>query len=209
MQFVLAVRRILLAIFLWTLCISYSTGQISNLDSLRQVLKNSPEDTLKVQTLCHLSYGLFGTNPDSTILLGDQAYQLALKLNYQDGQSKALNRIGIGYYMKGQYDSAGSYYARSKEIALAINDLETVANLDTNLGIIHWYKGEYDDAAKMMNETRKYYESVGNEVQQAKTLANIGSIYLGIDDYPQAIDYFKKAINIGTLEIWIWPWMLS
>ncbi len=196
MQFVILARRILSATLIWTLSFGLSFGQLSNIDSLKQVLKGAKEDTFKVQTLNHLSYALFSKKPDSTILLGQQAYQLSIKLKYPIGETKALNRVGIGFYMNGQYDSAYQYYLRSKEIAVKLGELETVANLDTNLGIIHWYQGEYDDAARMMNESLKYYESVGREKQQAKILANIGGIYLGINQYAEAIDYFKRAIKI-------------
>ncbi len=173
-----------------------AVGQNANIDSLVLVLSEAKEDTLKVQTLCALSYALFGKNPDSTVLLAKQAYDLSVELNYLPGRSKSLNRVGIGFYMKGEYDSAYSYYLQSKEYALQLNDQETVANLNTNLGIIHYFKGEFDEAAALMEKSQDYYDAVGSHENQAKILANIGSIYLGVPDYEKAIQYFKRALEV-------------
>ena len=71
-------------------------------DSLQKVLAQSKEDTLKVNTLVALCRAHANISPAEGFIYGQQALDLAIKLNYAKGQAYALKYIGNCYYFQGK-----------------------------------------------------------------------------------------------------------
>jgi hypothetical protein len=92
--------RILISLLL---CISGSVilAQDTATDSLYKVIRQSQNDTVKVQRLLDLSRQLFGSDPTTSISISEEARVLAESLRYQSGLGYAYKNIGIGDYVKG------------------------------------------------------------------------------------------------------------
>lgn len=77
--------RIRLVTVLLMLIASHGFCQDRQLDSLLRVVQSLPDDTGKVNTLNILSKKHFGSDPDKTITYGQQAADLATKLDFKPG----------------------------------------------------------------------------------------------------------------------------
>jgi hypothetical protein len=73
--------RCLLLFFFPVWCHAQSNGT----DSLRALIKNSKEDTQKVNLLLSLSKNYWLTIPESVMVFGNEALRLSEMLNYKKG----------------------------------------------------------------------------------------------------------------------------
>src|SRR6266446_3960086 len=108
--------RIQLVLSLLIFISSNSFSQDHQIDSLVNLVQSSPDDTGKVNTLNLISKKYFNSDPDKTITYGQQAADLATKLNFKPGLSLANKNIGIGYFNKGDYINALKFY----EVSLGV-----------------------------------------------------------------------------------------
>ncbi len=82
------------------------------IDSLKQVLIGTPEDTVKVNRLIPLSSIQY--NPENTQQeFSLQALSLAEKLNYKKGIVLATNEAGSVYQTNKDYQTAIKYYKKA------------------------------------------------------------------------------------------------
>ncbi len=136
------------------------------IDSLHTSLKNEKQEIEIVNTLLELASIFRDGSPDSAMVFGNDAYQLAEKVNYQMGIGRSFHLIATIFGMKEDNNNALLYFSK----ALAVYD-------------------------KMDNDTQKYpHEKV--QAQKAKSLANIGMVYKAMKNYDKALDYFFIAHKI-------------
>src|SRR5262249_13818241 len=91
-------------------------AQDAHIDSLKNALNSTPEDTTRVNLLIELSKNYFSTSPPDAIAYGEQAKALAEKLQFKRGLAYSLKNIGMGYYMKAEYVDAINNWQRSLEV---------------------------------------------------------------------------------------------
>ena len=86
-------------------CFSFSgNAQNTAEDSLRNVIQTLPKDTNRVNSLLELSLVFLGSKPDSTIQIASRALSLAKQVNFPKGKAYSFKNIGLGYYLKGDFD---------------------------------------------------------------------------------------------------------
>src|SRR3990167_4317045 len=64
------------------------------------------EDTNKVNRLNALGRELMYQNPDTSIVLGNEAFALAEKLNWKKGCASSLSNLGVYYHIKSDFPRA-------------------------------------------------------------------------------------------------------
>src|SRR5688572_19496306 len=85
-------------------------------------------DTVTVNALIKSGKEKLATAPDSTILLGKQAADIADKIDFQKGKALALKNIGLGYFYQTNLVEALNYWTESLKIFENINDQAGIAN---------------------------------------------------------------------------------
>lgn len=175
----------------------------NKIDSLRNVLLQSKEDSNKVKALNTLSWELSYIDPDSAMRYCQEALQLAQKINWTKGIGGSLHQIAWVHYQKGDYFLSMEF--NQKAISLWDSVLMVSANRDNpgfknqklktlnNLGLVFWNLGEYPKAIDCFFKALKIEEELGNNEMKANTLNNIGLIYLNQEDYAKALTYFNQA----------------
>jgi len=92
------------------------------IDSLESLLKTNIADTTRIKTLNTLGWQLKYRNPDTSILLGKQALQLSERVilsgveGWQEGIANTNNKLGVYYWIKGDYPLSLSYHFKALEI---------------------------------------------------------------------------------------------
>ena len=76
------------------------------IDSILPLLKNMPDDTIKVNQLEKLTVMYIEINPDSAILCGMQGDSIAEKLQYYDGEIRCLANTAFGHIMHSNWADA-------------------------------------------------------------------------------------------------------
>ena len=77
-------------------------GQTSEIDSLKGVLRNSPHDTITVNTLIDIGMAYLSVDINEALRFGNLGRELAKQTNYTKGLAFAHKLLGIGYAYKGK-----------------------------------------------------------------------------------------------------------
>ncbi|MGP8214691.1 MAG: tetratricopeptide repeat protein [Bacteroidia bacterium] len=187
----------------FTICTSYvcisslSLAQNKVIDSLRHVLKTDKEDTNKVNHLNTLAYYFRNINPDTTIILGEQAGDLAKKIGWLKGEGMAFRNTGLGYYVKCDYPKALDNYYKALTISEESNYTQLKATTLSYIGLVCTSQGDYPKALEYDLKALKMAEEFKYKQLQANTLSNIGMVYFDQADYPKSIEYQLKSLKMN------------
>ena len=170
-----------------------AAAQSHTIDSLRLQLKTAKEDTNKVNILNTLSYELLYSNTDTTILLANQAKNLAEKLKYQKGVASAYLRLGQAY------NNLGSYEESQENLFKALShstDPLTTAKIYVNIGINHYEMSNYPEALKNYFTGLKAFEEAGDKRAIGSVYNNIANIYTDMGNFDEALKNHLAAKKI-------------
>ncbi len=168
-------------------------------DSLFTLLKTLPQDTNRVKVLQSLAFQYHLTKPDTTCLLGQQAYDLARSLRYPLGEARALNVMALGFNQLGDYAKSLKLYGQAKEISLKLNDQARVAVTLNNIADTYMVQGQWQKALTLMQECYAIYQKLPKPLARSKPvyLINIGECYLNLNQLDSAAAYFKQAAPLA------------
>jgi class 3 adenylate cyclase/Tfp pilus assembly protein PilF len=177
--------------------VPYSQGQV--IDSLNTVIQRSSEDTSKVLTLIELAGQYYRTSPQDAILFGNQAKDLAERLNYAKGMALAYKSIGMGYYFANNWIDALVNWKLAMAAFEAAGDQNGVANMLNNLGAVHFSGGDDEPALDYFMQSLRVAENIQDTLRIATALVNIGSVYLNKEStHDLAFDYYKQALPLSV-----------
>jgi adenylate cyclase len=168
------------------------------IDSLLKELPHQKEDTNKVTLLKDLSYGYSRIRPDESLKYGQQALELATKLQWKKGLAWANNDIGNYYFYKTDLPIALEYYFKSIKLSEEIRDKRGISAGAGNIGNVFKIQGDCPKALAYLQKALKMSEEMGDENGIARITGSIGALYCdGLHDYPKALEYFFKALKIS------------
>ncbi|MBS0000478.1 MAG: tetratricopeptide repeat protein [Cyclobacteriaceae bacterium] len=177
--------------------IFYCSGQDLRIDSLRAVILNSADDTIKVNALNQLSILFWESQPDLTIQHGRQARTLSDEINYRKGMAYALKNMGMGYYTKGNYVEVLESWKQSLAAFDSIGDMNGVSNILNNLGTIYTNQGDDAQAIGFYLRALQVAEEVGEKLRIASALLNIGNVYLNkTETHDKSLNYLLRGLKI-------------
>jgi len=173
-------------------------AQISIVDSLKLALRDSKEDTTKVNTLISICQSEYRTSPDSAIFYGKEALRLSEKLHFGKGSANAYKYIGMGYYFLGDYFETINFWQQSLNSFEAINDKIGVSNILSNLGALYANQGDDVKALDYHLRSLKAAEESKNSLRTATSMINIGVIYLNnTKTHDLSLEYNHSALLIS------------
>ncbi|MBL4662779.1 MAG: tetratricopeptide repeat protein [Flavobacteriaceae bacterium] len=169
---------------------------IKNIDSALTVLRKAPQDTSKVILLQRIGahYNVVHLDSAKTFLI--EGYELANKLNDQQGRWANLSTLGVYHERKTQYDSAMVFLNSALKIVEETNSTKGYATVLNNIATVQIRKAEYQDALKNMFEALKAEETLGNRNGIAQAYNNIGIVYYYTANYDKTTYYLTKALEI-------------
>ena len=173
-------------------------AQNTVIDSLKQVLYMSNEDTLKVNTLISICQNEYRLAPDSAILHGNEALNLSEKLNYSKGMANAYKYIGMGNYFLGNYPETIELWQKSLSSFEEINDKVGVANILSNIGALYTNEGNDVKALDFLLRSLKAAEELKDTLRIATSMINIGIVYLNNPATQDiALKYYRSALPLS------------
>lgn len=167
------------------------------IDSLIARVATVKEDSNKVMLLNDISLAYYSINPDEGLKYGQEALELAEKLDWKLGKAYAYKVIAGNYgYGKSDYSRAIEYSTKSLEQFKELGDKKGSAKILGDMGVIYWFKSDFPNALKYYFDALKIHEEAGVKNEVAATLMNIGIVYNSLEDYPKALDYMVRANKI-------------
>jgi adenylate cyclase len=186
-------NKLILTLIL-SVSLSFSFGQSPAIDSLKNVLSSSTEDTNRVNTLLKLSETLLNSNINAARDYATLAKELAEKLQFRTGLALALKHLGHSYYKQANYIETLSYWTQSLSVFETTGDNIGISNMLNNIGAVYTVKGDDDKAIEYFLKSLTVAEKTGNKLRINTALMNVGSAYAHKKDtWDKALQYYKKA----------------
>jgi len=174
--------------------VSFSQQQ-SKIDSLKNLLKTTIDDTTRIKTLNALAWKLKYNNPDTAIYYSKQALTLAKKAKWEKGIANSYRKLGVFNHLKGNYPLAIDHYNKALKINIQLNDKKGIAATFGNIGVVYNEQGDYPKALEYYFKALKMDEEIGDKRGAATNISNIGLVYHEQGDYPKALEYYFKALK--------------
>jgi len=167
------------------------------LDSLRNDLANTKNDTSRASKLNILSYAAL--DPKEQLDYAQRALAISEKTGYKKGQGDALNNIGYVYQNEGEIAKAMECFQRAYEINTVIKNQNGIAASLNNVGFIYYHIGDvtkgldYFQRGLLIMEKIKDIES---QLGVGALLNNIAIIHQKQKNYLKAIEYHEKSLKV-------------
>jgi tetratricopeptide (TPR) repeat protein len=165
------------------------------------VLKTAKEDTNKVNALNKLASELIYNNPDTSIILAEQARAISEKVKSKKHIANSYHNIALANRLKGNYPSSIECNLKALSIREELvrkdslgGDKSGIAKSLGNIGIVYHEQADYPKALDYYFKALKMDEELGNKNGIARHLGNIGLVYWRQADYSKALDYYFRVL---------------
>ncbi len=181
-----------------------TADEISKIDSLKEVIENSPHDTITFNALFVWDDLIYAHDPDQSVSLLDRVVHRcreALNEKADDKEIKELYtsflidgywRMGNTFSHQRQFERAIMYYDSSYLVSTKVNNVKKSIRVLSRLGKDKKALGEYDTAIESFEQAIK----LGEENQLSPDLytgcfLDVGYIYSTQGNLAKAIEYYQ------------------
>lgn len=171
-----------------------------DLGKLKCQLVEAEPDTSKVWLLRDLAYHYQRVDPDSAIHYAAQGMELAERLGFPSGQIWCRYQQGIAFETKNRLDSALIIYNGAIRVAEESGDKLSKAKLLNTIGVAHYYGGNFHDAVLYYERGFRLSDSLAYREGMSYALNNMAVIYRLQRRYEQALNLYRKSLQIKTAE---------
>ena len=191
----LFVRRIVLVLLIYNINTSTAFPQRLNEDSIKKVIAQTKDDSVRIISLKRLASFLINKGEDSAgLLLLKQANQEARKINFHAGICEVLLAEGSFYRLKGDWANALSKYKSAADQSRLIKD-STLSRRSrmmalNNLGGIYNINGDYATALDYYLKSREHWNASSLNVA-------VGKVYTYKRDSAGSLKSLRLNRNTG------------
>lgn len=171
-------------------------AQAINTDSLTKVISGNAGDAEKIKAYKALSKNLITKNFDECIEISFAGIKLASKNNDIASAGELTDNIGVSYYLKGDYDSAATYYYKALELDGKANNQLGRASVLNDIGRLYRKTRNLDRALQNYDEAYEIYRRLNDEDGMATILNESGVVFEYKEDYNEAISRYKRSLAI-------------
>lgn len=174
-----------------------AAGILKELEKKLAVLRKQGEKGTKtVDALNDLSYALYGSDPEKSSQHAKEAVELALTIDYKQGQAVAYINMGITFFVRGSYEEALECYIKSLKINEELGSKKGIGNSSNNIGLIYLHTGDYERALDYLSKSLDAYKETGDRYKTAIAYNNLGVTLKNLERYDEAMEYNLKALEI-------------
>jgi signal transduction histidine kinase len=175
---------------------SVDSSQKINLDSIFSHVHSLPEDSSKVSKLTDLSYKFMKDQLDTAFILGQMAFDLSEKLNYEYGKAASLFQLGLVLRYQSNYEKAIEYSKQSYDLFEKMNKSEEKARVLNSLGNTYKRVGDYKKSVENFLASLKIYTEIGDSVKISFVMNNLGGLYRDMGEFEKSLDYHMQNLKV-------------
>lgn len=149
----------------------------------------------KFTILCNLAWEYRSAQPDSSLLLAQQALTLGQKLNLKK-TARAIGLMGIASNHKGNNVEAYEFFKRALAVAEEKNDSAEVAHGHNNLGRLFMEQNMMERPIHHFNRALEIFSSLGDSAGMAFTFQSLGNYYRVQQNFAKSEGHYKNALKI-------------
>lgn len=176
-----------------------SFGQNRSIDSLKALLPSLRDDTVKVNVLNALARELRASRDSNTLVYGNEAYQLAGRLNFSRGKASAAIQLGRYLGSHGKSKEALDLLNEALSIYEKLGIGNGIATCLNNIGVVYLNSGKYRTAIPYFKRALTIYEKLDDKDEIANATSNLGTCYENEGEYTSALEAYFKVLQIDEL----------
>jgi tetratricopeptide (TPR) repeat protein len=187
-------------IFVQLLLCIYATScmaQDLNLDSLRQLIAHSREDTNRMFLLEKLGGQYLIINLDSAYLYGTGALDLSERFQNQRGKSMCRALMANIMLQTGNYPEALRLNLQALQIAEQSGDETSIVRVLNSLGSVYFDEKDYWKALGYYFKSLQNYKTLAS-YEKEKVLTNIGDTYMKLQIFDSALWFSTAAFQLSS-----------
>lgn len=188
---------IILALFAYLASNAEKVDSINKktIDSLNVALSKEIVDSTKIKILFQICevYGYYDTQ---TLILANQAMQLAISTNDVFNEAKAHFIIGNYYYYNRFFQLSINHFLSANELFASIKMPSQQLNCIHLLGILHRRINKLQEAIEYHFESLKIAEQLGNKGKISAAYFSIGDVYYIMEQWDKCLEYYDKSLQI-------------
>jgi tetratricopeptide (TPR) repeat protein len=166
--------------------------QTRELDSLKNVISTTTEDTTRVLAMSLLSF--YTENVDSCLKIDYKALALAKEIGFRKGEAKCLNQLGNDFWNSANYPKAMDYYFQSLKINEEIGDLAGMSANYGNISNIYSIQEDFPTALKYAQMSVAIRLKIRNRLNLAYLI--LASIYEKMNMPDSALVYYSRSYEL-------------
>jgi tetratricopeptide (TPR) repeat protein len=181
------------------LCTNTSVfSQKQKADSLRDLLVQKKTDTDRVRIMWQLANILYSNNPDTSLKLAQDAYYLAKRINYIEGESRSLGILASTFWILGNYPRALALNLEKLKLEEKRNVPHNLASVLMNIGIVYVFQEDYNNALQYYFKADSVINKDNVEEFKYNIALNIGDAYDKHGLIDSAYLYYSKSLAIAN-----------
>lgn len=157
---------------------------------------NTSQDTTHIQALLDSTWAVMYRNPDSAISYCEEALALSRAKQYPRWEGKSLNRMGVVFWVKAEFETALTWLEEAHAIFAEIGDTIGMGSVANNFGITYMSLDYYELAMRSFQEAIPGVKAKNSPMRLSTLYNNLGMVSHAIRDYDEAIDYFEAAFDL-------------
>ncbi len=165
------------------------------IDSLLQLAKEMPEDTLKIRVYTRLYEKLMYRDPELSLFYAKKEYELSKKLDFKKGVASSYLHFADYYKDRGKLDSARFYFNKSMKAFEAINNMRGILFVNHSIAAFEQSLGNYDKALEYAYANIALYETERSNISDIGNFNLIGSEYHLIGGIQIELSNYNIALN--------------
>lgn len=184
-----------------------SAEQEKKADSLRNVVQQSLNDTLKVNALLEWGKTIRRADGDFYFKLLDRADSICdrnlnmrlsgeEKMDFLKRKAKILGFKGDFHRDRSDYFHALEWYNESVTLSKKAGDKKGLAGTYNSIGIVYGMQADYKTCEEWMMKTLEIYRELDDEDGMASIYNNLGNIHYYQGDYKPAINFWTQSLKM-------------
>jgi tetratricopeptide (TPR) repeat protein len=173
-------------------------GQQKEIDSLKQVLKTKQSDTSRVMTLNTLAFLYHDSKPDTSMVLANQAKEIANHIDYKFGIADALGIKSAAYGTLSDFPNSLYYNLEALQLYEELENTFKIAVTYNNTGMIYGDMGDHQKALANFLKALRIGENLERLDFKSVLTANIGETYLQLGKLDSAQIYLLESYKFAV-----------
>jgi serine phosphatase RsbU (regulator of sigma subunit)/Tfp pilus assembly protein PilF len=188
------VVKLFILFILFSTCPLY--GQSTGVDSLKNIIENTDNDSLKSEAYHALAKKVSKTDVTQAIEYCEKSAALARESGSDFLLAGALNYMGILYYGLGNYEQTLDNFYQVLSIHEQLSDSIKLSLVYNNIGLILTDLGRIQESIEYYNKSVKIKLNSSDPSGVASTYSNLGLAYDVLGQNEIAMSYYRKSLQI-------------
>lgn len=166
-----------------------------NKDSLKKVLNNQPDDSLKARTLIALGQQYESSRPDSAIYYYQLSNRLSQRIHYPAGVIRYIANYTAVLNVQGRFDESLKLNLQAVEICRKAGLKQQLVKALINTGAVYQYKEDYARAAHYYLQALPLLEEAGSTQNLSLAYGNLCGLYRNLKQSQKALTYGRLSLK--------------